>query len=269
MSLGKWQHLRKLAEGTSQFVISQYVPASWWHPDGRYKMLRRLELLGMPWLKGWLFFTLTVDQDRFSSPIEAFEKGQDRIRRVIDRLRSRGYSIRRYFFKLELQGNGWPHWHVCVDTRRYIAEEELERIWGYGFVDVKRVKPNKWRYLFKYVVKGNGPIPDWVLDYPKRIRVFQTSVGFFEKRGGESGDERPVEREVSDQRGSLREKFDRWETKGRLRRRSEIEKVYTVDLVGTFYSLLLGHVAGGRRVLNHYTVPLTEEEIRTWIRTNK
>lgn len=270
MSLGHWQYLRRLAEGTSQFVLSQYVPASWWHPEGRFKMVRRLEQLGMPWLKGWLFFTLTIDQERFADPQQAFEKGQDRIRRVIDRLRSRGYPIRRYFFKLELQGNGWPHWHVCVDTRRYIAEEVVEAIWGYGFVDVKRIKPTRWKYLLKYVVKGNGPIPDWVLNYPRRIRVFQTSVGFFDRKPVEDDDgEETTKRQLPPQLKSLREKFERWETTGKVRRKAELQKVYTVELAGTFYGLFLEHVQRGGTALINLAVPLNQQEIRQWIKTSK
>lgn len=195
----------------ADLVVGPYVTASWWQPEGRRKVIRRLERRGFPSLAGWLFFTLTVDFEEYGfSEVEAFEAGKDRIRRVIFELRELGYEITRYFAKLELHESGYPHWHLGVDTPRYIGAGTVAKFWRLGFVKVKRIRGDSWRYLLKYVVKGNGPIPDWVLDYPKRIRVFQTSVGFFDsptpagkKTAGSAASGVTVR--------SLREKFEAWE----------------------------------------------------------
>ena len=194
--------------------LSPYISASWWQPEGRRRVIRRLEKRGFPDLDGFLFATLTGDPEGLTEE-EVFEKGNDRRRRVICELRKRGFEIKRYFSKLELHGSGYPHWHIGIDCRRYIPAELLQELWGLGFVKVKRVKANSWRYLMKYVVKGNGVVPDWVLDYPRRIRVFQTSVGFYavpsEPRQGKEPSGKQKETRT------LRQKFVEWEGRGVVR----------------------------------------------------
>lgn len=73
----------------------------------------------------------------------------------------------RYIYALELHpgGHGW-HCHMLVD--RYLPKQELARIWGLGFVDVRRHKAkHKPRsaldgarrvaaYLAKYVAKAQA-----------------------------------------------------------------------------------------------------------------
>lgn len=257
-----YRQLRRLSRVCKDAVLSAYIPACWWHPQGIRKMVKRLESRGFPWLRGWLFFTLTIDQKRFASEVDAFEAGKDRLRRVIHELRKRGFNIRRYAFKLELQGNGYPHWHLLVDTRDFIDENLVTELWGLGYADVKRVKPTKWIYLFKYVVKSGGDIPNWVLDYPKRIRVFQTSSGFFSKpspaRAAKVEDGDGVEKPPAE---SLGQKFKRWSVTAHVRFRTRIREAQKVTLKHRFRDIIFAHAENGGRVLDWFNFPLTTREV--------
>jgi hypothetical protein len=223
-------------------------------------MVRRLEAKGFPQLWGWLFVTLTIDPERFATPEEAFDAGSDRIRRTVSALRASGYEIRRYFFKFELHASGWPHWHLGFDCQDYIANEQLEDAWSLGFTSIKRVKKSRdFRYLFKYVVKDNGEIPDWVLDYPKRIRVFQTSIGFFGQPQGQAACE-PVTSEPKPKR-TLRDRFEGWSRRGVIRGRAVSYHGQAVDLVATYTEIFIQRVESGARALDAYHVPLQVSDI--------
>jgi hypothetical protein len=264
-----WQQLRRLSRVCKEAVLSAYIPACWWHPQGIRKMVKRLESRGFPWLRGWLFFTLTIDQKKFASEVDAFEAGKDRLRRVIFELRRRGYDIKRYAFKLELQGNGYPHWHLLVDTRAFINENLVTELWGLGYADVKRIKPTKWKYLFKYVVKSGGEIPDWILDYPKRIRVFQTSPGFFSK-AGLARKAAPIDERDDDQpkptAETLGQKFKRWSFTGVVRTRSHIQCATKVRLNERFRDLIFAHAENGGRVLDWFNFPVTSQDLLRYLR---
>lgn len=272
MNEGYWKQLRRLSRGTEDAVLSAHIPACWWHPQGIRKMVKRLEARGFPWLRGWLFFTMTIDPKKFSSETKAFEAGKDRLRRVICELRARGYKIHRWAFKLELQGNGWPHWHLLVDSREFISHDLLTDLWGYGTADVRRIKPAKWKYLFKYVVKGSAEIPNWILNYPTRIRVFQTSLGFFDKpspaREKNEEAESDDAQETQPKPETLAEKFRRWSLTGHVRFRASIRFAQKVTLLTTFRDLIFDHVESGGRVIDFFNVPLSTQKLLQCIRTN-
>jgi hypothetical protein len=270
MNESYWKYLRRLARGTEDAVLSAHIPACWWHPQGIRKMVKRLEARGFPWLRGWLFFTLTIDQKRFASETEAFEAGKDRLRRVIHGLRKRGYDIKRHAFKLELQGNGFPHWHLLVDSRAFIPEELVTELWGLGFADVKRIKPTKWKYLFKYVVKGGKDTPDWVLSYPKRIRVFQTSPGFFSKPapgGSAKAESDDDETAAPKKQETLGDKFKRWAVTGHVRFRVRMQSSSKVTLRERFRDLIFDHAEKGGRVIDWFNLPLNTEQLLQCIKT--
>lgn len=274
-SLGHLRRLLSRGAGADGF-LTMYSPASWWHPEGRQKMVRRLETRGFPALYGWLFFTLTCDAAKFADETAAFEAGKDRVRRVIYQLRRAGYPIRRYFFKLELHESGYPHWHLGVDCRRYIPNDDVAAAWGLGFTQTLRVRGHDWRYLFKYVVKGSGEIPAWVLDYPGRIRVFQTSSGFFGCGGARRDVPEDLLLEVERTETAvvtLRGKFERWERKALLRFRGEIMRVVVVELVRPWRETLLSMVEHGRPVIDAYNIPVDHKDIREktriWKTTNR
>lgn len=255
-------YLRRLVSAGEDYLLSPYNPHSWWHPAGRRKMVRRLEAKGFPQLWGWLFVTLTIDPERFDLPEEAYTAGCDRIRRAVSELRSRGYEIRRYFSKFELHESGWPHWHLGFDCRDHIANSDLEDAWGLGFTKIKRVKKSRdFRYLFKYVVKDNGDIPDWVLDYPKRIRVFQTSAGFYGETAKASAEARDQNKDAKPERTTLRDRFEVWARRGVIRGRAVSYHGQAVELVATYTEIFIQRVESGARALDAYHVPLHVEHI--------
>ncbi|MGC4071867.1 MAG: hypothetical protein QM760_05005 [Nibricoccus sp.] len=245
-------------------LLSPYQPHSWWHAEGRRSMVKRLEAKGFPSLWGWLFLTLTIDPDEFDCPAKAYEAGADRVRRMVHNLRELGYPIHRYFSKLELHESGFPHWHLGLDCRECIPNHEVEDAWGLGFTKTKRVRKTRdFRYLFKYVVKDNGELPEWVLDYPRRIRVFQTSVGFY---GEPSSSERSAAPEREDgEKKTLRVKFSEWSVRGVIRVRELSYRGVAVDLRATYPEIFIQRVESGARALDAYHVPLQIENIEEYI----
>ncbi len=145
--------------------------------------IRQLEKRGFPELAGGLFVTLTVDYNkRCWCEDVAYEKGLDRIRRMISRLRQK-YNIRRWFWKMELHkpdsvGRQYAHWHLWFDYGGYIPGEILTKAWGLGRTDIRKVRSKDWRYLFKYICKTASELPEWLASRTK-VRLFQTSMHFF------------------------------------------------------------------------------------------
>jgi hypothetical protein len=86
---------------------------------------------------------------------------------------------------LEFHDDGFAHWHLLIEYTSRIPPqvlEDLEKWWGLGRVNVRRVKRRDIFYVFKYVAKGVEEVPEWVANHKGRLRVFQTSQGFFTKR---------------------------------------------------------------------------------------
>lgn len=137
--------------------------------------------------------TLTVDLKKHESPYAAWVWGKGVLRRVLyDLQQALGRDVR-YFWKLEVQGNGFPHWHIVLDTKieRYEFERALKSIasrWLAGSsiqgIDFKRIRKGSVKYLLKYVAK-DGEWPSWMLDRC-RIRIVGASVGFWGEKD-ESG----------------------------------------------------------------------------------
>ena len=260
-------YLRRIHASGHDYVLAPFGPHSWWHELGRPKMVRRLEARGFPNLFGWLFVTLTIDPDLFATPEAAFEKGRDRIRRAVARLRERR-DIVRYFVKFELTEAGWPHWHLGLDCKGHIPNEELEEAWGLGFTKIKRVKkPRDFRYLFKYVTKdsaGEG-VPDWVLDYPKTIRVFQTSNGFFgQTKTRPKPDE--VDEQTQPQPATLREKWAGWRRRAVVRGRAVGFFGRPVHLRDTFTQVFLDQAESGQRPIDMYHMPVSIETLQNIVK---
>ena len=254
-------YLRRLVASGHDYILTPYGPHSWWHELGRGKMVRRLQARGFPSLFGWLFVTLTLDPELFESPEQAFERGRDRIRRAVARLRER-HNIKRYFVKFELTEAGWPHWHLGLDCREHIENEHLETVWGLGFTKIKRVKkPRDFKYLFKYITKdttGDG-VPDWVMDYPKTIRVFQTSSGFFgetKKAAPSGGQDKPERKGVT-----LRDKWLGWLKRGVVRGRAVGGYGIPVNLQRSFTEIFIEQAENGQRPIDMYHMPVSKNII--------
>lgn len=137
--------------------------------------------------------TLTVDPSKHENPHAAWLWGKSVLRKTMyDLQQALGRDVR-YFWKLEVQGNGFPHWHIVLDTRieRYEFERALNAIasrWLAGSsiqgIDFKRIRKGSVKYLLKYVSK-DGEWPPWMLDRC-RIRIVGAAVGFWGD-GEESG----------------------------------------------------------------------------------
>jgi len=69
-------------------ILREYIPASWFHPLGIKKVLRRLEPL-LPDVSGKLFLTFTLARETCGGdPEAAFELARAKLRRVFYRLRN-------------------------------------------------------------------------------------------------------------------------------------------------------------------------------------
>lgn len=169
---------------TVRTELRPYCSESWFTAEGARKKKRRLEKAGLPNFKNWRFITLTV-ADREIGPREAYELGKDRLRRFNTKFRK---AIGRKFawcWKLETHEDGYAHWHLLLEYKKRIPQEmlgEVEKWWGLGRVNIRRVNGRDINYVFKYVAKGIEEIPDWIAHYRGRIRVFQTSPGFYTNR---------------------------------------------------------------------------------------
>lgn len=166
--------------------LRAFASESWFTQSGARSKYRRLMKAGLPNFKNWRFITLTM-YARNLSPIVAYERGKDRIRRFLARMRVCLGRPFKWCWKLEFQDDGYAHWHLLIEYRKRIPQESLPRLeqwWGLGRVNVRRVLGSDIRYVFKYVAKGIDEIPEWVLRYKGRFRVFQACRGFYTKRRG-------------------------------------------------------------------------------------
>jgi len=193
---------RRVGDGFREELVRScelhpYGSETWWTVGGARKKERRLRKAGLPNFKDWRFLTLTM-ANRTISPREAYVRGKDRLRRFLACFR---VGLGRPFlwcWKLEFHhdDDGYPHWHLLIEYRKRIPAEilvVLERWWGLGRINVRRVGGHDIGYLFKYVTKAVEDVPQWVGNHKGRMRVFQTSRGFYtgtKTRTGKRGEPR-------------------------------------------------------------------------------
>lgn len=177
----------KASNGESpEIELHAYASESWFTAEGARIKAKRLHQAGIPDLTNWRFITLTL-AIRHLPPVEAYNKGKNRIRRFLARFRE---AIGRPFlwcWKLEFHhdDDGYPHWHLLIDYSERIPAEmlrDLESWWNLGRVNVRRVSRKDMQYVFKYVSKGLDDLPDWVARHKGRLRVFQACHGFYTAR---------------------------------------------------------------------------------------
>ena len=130
-------------------TIKEFIPASWFHPVGVYKVLARL-WDRMPEVAGKLFLTLTIDPKQFADEETAFELSRQWMRKVFYQLRQgvehegKVYQIAApYCVKVEFHESGWVHYHVIFLTHRFLPKELLAELWGLGWVKVQRIDQEK------------------------------------------------------------------------------------------------------------------------------
>lgn len=174
----------------------------------------RVDLIEAVQRLGWthpMMLTFTLDPEVFGDPRKGFDycrrPKKNAISRTVERLFRRGFLLsRHYCWVIELQDNGWPHWHVLVDAS-FIPFDELAAAWnenldgedGYptwqervalgrpGLGSVKfskrdfRSVDHAIMYVTKYLVKPpKHPWPEWVKGMSGRaLRRYDHSKGFF------------------------------------------------------------------------------------------
>jgi hypothetical protein len=170
------------SQPAGELTIKEFIPASWFHPVGIFKVLARF-WDRLPDVGGKLFLTFTLDPKNYASEETAFEDSRQWLRKVFYQLRQgvehegKVYVIdAAYCIKVEFHESGWVHYHAVFLTHRFLPKELLAELWGLGWVDVQRITSTDFHYLLKYVTKPDE-LPDWVRKR-KRLRVFQTTKGF-------------------------------------------------------------------------------------------
>lgn len=202
--------------GTKCVHVRQHFVPNWYSTRGVNSKRRIIERKGLPSFANWRFITLTIDPQRFEHEdipaLAAYLAGKRRMRFFLNELRSRGLCPEgcKWAWKLEFQGNGYPHWHLFVQrTDRYTVDQmrEISDIWKLGRVNVERIQAENFRYQFKYAFKPvlqegesdmfdsqSCALPGWFMSHfvqddnggkPQtfaRVRFWQTSKGFYEKK---------------------------------------------------------------------------------------
>lgn len=253
-------------------VLREYFPASWFHPVGILKVLKRLEPR-LPDVAGKLHLTFTVDPARFGGPSEGFDAARNRLRRLFYRLRKgvrwEGKSYRidaPYCVKLEFHESGWPHFHAIFLTRRFLPKELLDALWGFGFTFVQRIDAKTFRYLLKYVSK-EGSAPDWILAR-ERVRVFQASRGFLlpePEKGKDTGFDRLRVKRKRGPLGTLGERLDRWERTALLDRESCKETIRLHLRYREVFDQVVIEVARQGRYLGNRRITINDRrEVSLW-----
>ena len=182
---------------------------------GRRKLGELIERLRQ--FVGVYGITFTLDPELFPDPLTAYlyvMGGNGLIGRTIRELHRRGWlKTRHYFVVIEWHENGWPHWHVLVDSK-FIPFGEIVEVWAtfrpvwapavprITAENYKGQRPSPggvrftWRhdkpespeaaahYAAAYLCKlpENG-FPEWVLNYEGQIKRQSHSQGFFKRAG--------------------------------------------------------------------------------------
>lgn len=252
-------------------TIKEFVPVSWFHPVGIYKVLARL-WDRLPDVSGKLFLTFTLDPKNYANEEVAFEDSRDWLRKVFFQLRhgveheGKSYTIDApYCIKVEFHESGWVHYHAIFLTRRFLPKELLAELWGLGWVKVQRITNQDFHYVLKYVTKA-ADLPAWVTQR-KRLRVFQSTKGFLKP----SREPKPVKKtEPSEKQHrasyTMDERFWRWACSGVIRQNGLARTVkFRMPYREIFDHLVLSAALDGRyKGSGEIIVP--EEGITLWLK---
>lgn len=149
-----------------------------------YRLSKKLESAVEKFNEKKLFITLTYDHNNYDSPAQLYriQKEERHVRRFISRLANYVECdlTGRWICKLEFQQGGWVHFHIIMDSPKYIPQEHLNNIWGYGFTWINKIGKKHKNYFAKYASKTGG-LPKYLLTERQRsIKVVRTSPGFWE-----------------------------------------------------------------------------------------
>lgn len=138
-----------------------------------------------------LMLTLTVHRE--GSAESQYRECQEKraVSELMRKLKRRGMvNSGRYFYVIEFHQDGYPHWHLLVDSS-FVCKYKLQKLWGRGNCWVSsgpkglRFKSNDHalNYVTKYVAKWERPFPGWVMDFPGNMRRFSCSRGLMPRKG--------------------------------------------------------------------------------------
>lgn len=135
-----------------------------------------------------MMLTLTVDQNRYDGPEDAFrriQKGRKVAKFICKMNELRHLRTREYTLTIEFHENGWPHYHILV-PETYVDKYKMDKVWGIGHTHFSKQEKfqsvkHALNYVTKYVSKTDDEdgfsFPDWVMEYKGQIRRFSTSRG--------------------------------------------------------------------------------------------
>lgn len=265
---------QNLSAIAAEQTIKEFVPASWFHQLGIFKVLVRF-WDRLPDVSGKLFLTLTLDPKNYGDEEIAFEESRDWMRKVFYQLRKgvehegKIYTIDApYCVKVEFHESGWVHYHVIFLTRRFLPKEMLAELWGLGWVKVQRITNSDFRYLLKYVTKPDE-LPAWVRKR-KRLRVFQTTKGFLkplpkEEKAISLLDELKPKRKRASY--TIDERFWRWACMAVIRQNGQARTVqFQVPYREIFDHLVLAAALDGRYKGSGEIIINRKEGLTLWLK---
>ena len=140
-------------------VLKEYIPRSWFHPKGIYKVVERLKPK-LPNVNGCLFVTLTLDRNAFKEqwiiPSQAYDQTRGHIRKIFHKLRKgvlwegKEYKISSpYCVKVEFHDDpeGWPHYHIIWLSRSFVPSELITSLWTHGRTNIKRINNKEFKEI--------------------------------------------------------------------------------------------------------------------------
>lgn len=265
------------AKATDELTIKEFIPPSWFHPVGIYKVLSRL-WDRLPDVGGKLFLTFTLDPKNYADEETGFEDSRKLLRKIFYQLR-RGVEFKGktylidapYCIKVEFHDSGWVHYHAIFLTRRFLPKELLADLWGLGWVTVQRITNENFHYLLKYVTKPDE-LPAWVKKR-KRLRVFQSTKGFLKPAPEKKkvinllAFLKPKQRRAS---YTMDERFWRWACTGVVRENGRARTVqFQIPYRELFDHLVLSAALGGRYKGSGEIIINRKEGLKLWHKIQK
>jgi hypothetical protein len=267
---GGGQNLSAIAANNpDEQTIKEFIPASWFHPVGIFKVLARF-WDRLPDVSGKLFLTFTLDPKNYADEEIAFEDSRDWLRKVFFQLRH-GVEYQGklhvidapYCIKVEFHESGWVHYHAIFLTRRFLPKELLADLWDRGWVKVQRITTDDFHYLLKYVTKPDD-LPAWVLKR-KRLRVFQSTKGFLKPQPPQP---KTISLKEPRKRASytMDERFWRWACMAVTRQNGKARTVrFQMPYREIFDHLVLSAALDGRYKGNGEIIINRKEVLNPWI----
>lgn len=182
---------------TSGLKVRHRRCSFWLCPECHSKMAearRKRITQGFDGLSHVIMLTLTINPSLFAQPGEAYDfvVREKKLSRLVSYLAKHGQlKDQRYFAVMELQGNGWPHFHVLLNAR-FIDMEVVEKLLISWVPKQRKPDGDKLGHFSLnehgihkaagYLSKApDHPAPDWILSRggdAGRVQFTFTSRGF-------------------------------------------------------------------------------------------